>query len=679
MDKNRTLYYLERWSSGGIEAFITNLLLTSRGEGSDIKADVVAHCIEDSIFTDRLKAAGVRFFQLSGKMRTPKNGRKFRRLIREGGYRTVHFNIFHGLSLKFVNIAKKEGVAVRIAHNHGTGLRGGLTGRLKACLSRLGVRLWLNSASALVACSDAAGKYLYGSRPYEVISNGIDAKRFAYSEEARLRVREELSLENEVVFGHVGRFSEEKNHVFLLYTFAKIKELLPDSKLLLLGEGELFDEIRARADELKIQSDVIFAGAVKRPEDYLSAMDVFLLPSAFEGFGIAAVEAQASGLPTLLSTGVSEAVKISEHTEFLSLDSTAEWARRAVSLSEQKNDRRVAFHAVSDCGFDVAKTAREVQNLYTHDDIKISVIVPVYNLENYVEKTLCAILSSTHKNLEVIAVDDGSTDKSADVIRRIAETDPRVIPIFKENGGVSSARNAALSVATGDYVGFVDGDDIPDADMYEYLLRAALEYNADIVQCGMVENGNAVATPSRTVITEKPFNDKPFYRSLSGGCCSKLYKSALLQNMRFPTNLRLGEDLYFNLSALIGAKRAVLLPAAKYAYIKRDGSATASHAPDDYLNSLAECKRDFGADKAVSRFIKAEEFTTWADKSSRAVRAESSLEALKETRKSIRRAAAWVAFTPRLTAKMKAKLLLLAYSPAIYKRSVIKSHEQNNT
>ncbi|MBO7303606.1 MAG: glycosyltransferase [Clostridia bacterium] len=677
MDKNRTLYYLERWSSGGIEAFIASVLLASRGGDAEIKADIVAHVIDrNSIFTDKLKNAGVRFFELSGRMRTQENGRAFRRLIREGGYKTVHFNVFHGLSLKFVDIAKREGVAVRVVHNHGTGLRGGLGGWLKTALSRLGVRLWIKSASLLVACSDAAGRYLYKNRPYEVISNGIDAGRFAFSETERQRIRDELGITDKVVFGHVGRFSEEKNHIFLLYTFAKIKELLPESKLLLLGDGELIGEIRERARELKIQDDVIFLGATARPEGYLSAMDVFLLPSYFEGFGIAALEAQASGLPTLLSTGVSTEVKISEHTEYLPLDSASDWAKRAVTLSDLDPDRRVAFKSVLSHRFDVTETARAVQRLYDNENIKISVIVPIYNLEEYAENTLAAILSSTHKNLEVIAVNDGSTDKSADIIKKFADTDTRLKPIFKENGGVSDARNAALSVATGEYIGFVDGDDIPDSDMYEYLLRAAVEYRADIIQCAMVEGGVTVASPKREVITEKPFKDKKFYRHFSGGCCSKLYRRELIKDLCFPTDLKLGEDMYFNVSALLGAKRAVLLPDAKYGYTKREGSATASHAPEDYLNSLASAQRDFGTQRATRAFIRAEKLKTLADKASRSVRRGDNLSELTDTRRAIRKNAVWVAFTPRLTPRLKAKLLLLAYFPKTYRRSVIKSHRK---
>lgn len=364
MSNGRVLYYLERWSSGGIEAIITNILTVAHAKGIAPRADVIAHCVEDSIFTERLAEIGVRIYELSGSLRAPKNAKLFRDFIREHRYTAVHFNVFHGLSLKFAQIARKEGIGVRIVHSHGSGLGNGFAAKLKTILSRIGAALWLREATRRIACSDAAGKFLFGNQDFTVIPNGINSKRFAFSEEKRESVRSELSVGDAAVIGHIGRFSTEKNHEFLLRVFAKLKKLVPNSKLLLLGEGDLFSDMQKLALELGVSDDVIFAGAVSCPEKYLSAMDVFLLPSVFEGFGIAAVEAQASGLPTILSGGVPRAVAISDGALFLPLDSEEEWARKAATLASKKADRHGADKAVIEHGFDVTEVARKIISLY---------------------------------------------------------------------------------------------------------------------------------------------------------------------------------------------------------------------------------------------------------------------------------------------------------------------------
>lgn len=114
----------------------------------------------------------------------------------------------------------------------------------------------------------------------------------------------------------------------------------------------------------------------------------------------------------------------------------------------------------------------------------ISVIVPVYNLENYIERCLKSIQNQTYSNIEIIVVDDGSIDDSWNVINRIAKEDNRIIPVHKENGGVSSARMLGLDNANGEWIGFVDGDDEIEEDMYEVLINNAFECNADISHCG---------------------------------------------------------------------------------------------------------------------------------------------------------------------------------------------------
>ena len=128
------------------------------------------------------------------------------------------------------------------------------------------------------------------------------------------------------------------------------------------------------------------------------------------------------------------------------------------------------------------------------EDYKVSVIVAAYNIQDYIVKCLESIENQTYKNLEVIIVDDGSSDNTGKLAEEFAENDNRFIIIHKENGGVSSARNRGIDIASGDFIGFVDGDDTIEVDMYEMLVNNAIKYDADISHCGykVIENNKEI-------------------------------------------------------------------------------------------------------------------------------------------------------------------------------------------
>ena len=138
----------------------------------------------------------------------------------------------------------------------------------------------------------------------------MDISRFVFDEKKRTEMRQELGINNEYVIGHVGRFNLQKNHEYLLRIFKEVRVRVPDAKLLLLGDGELFSSIKKLAEEFEIADSVIFAGVHKDVEDYYQAMDIFVLPSLFEGLPVTGIEAQYSGLPCLFSDEITKEVKI---------------------------------------------------------------------------------------------------------------------------------------------------------------------------------------------------------------------------------------------------------------------------------------------------------------------------------------------------------------------------------
>lgn len=179
--------------------------------------------------------------------------------------------------------------------------------------------------------------------------------------------------------------------------------------------------------------------------------------------------------------------------------------------------------------------------------LKLSVIVPIYNSERYLEKAIKSILSQTLHDIEIICVDDGSSDNSVNILERLAKTDERLVVLKKENGGQSSARNAALDIAKGQYIGFVDSDDTIPADYFETLYSYAVNFDADIVQCGVLmisENNHQICPwPFNKDIwlleTRNPYLNKLFLTYSSGFVWNKIYKNELFDN-----KLRFIEGIY---------------------------------------------------------------------------------------------------------------------------------------
>ncbi len=213
---------------------------------------------------------------------------------------------------------------------------------------------------------------------------------------------------------------------------------------------------------------------------------------------------------------------------------------------------------------------------------KISVIVPIYNVEKYLNRCIESIVNQTYNNLEIILVDDGSTDNCPEMCDKWDEKDSRIKVIHKENGGVSSARNAGLDVASGNYIAFADGDDYLDTDMFRILYEKAIDENADIVACNLIYvNDNeellkeswyadAAAAGNKEVL--KAYFSDSF---IAPGCPAKLYKASIINSKksRFPLNVKIGEDFLFNFYVFSACEKVVHIKEGLYFYYMRDDSA----------------------------------------------------------------------------------------------------------
>lgn len=274
-----------------------------------------------------------------------------------------HMDKFSGLVMQR---AAKAGIPVRIAHSHNTKNEGGFAFQLVK--DHYG-RMVLPWATDLFACSKAAADWMFGAKAADarILFNGVQPEAFAPDAAARAAVRAELGLAGDVfAVGHVGRFTEQKNHAFLLKIFAALHARRPDSALLLAGDGPLRPKIAEQARRLGLSEAVRFLGLREDVPALLSAMDCFVFPSLHEGLPVTLVEAQAAGLPVVASSAITDEVCITPLVRRMGLDEPAgEWAAAALELAGGGfAARRCPAGAIRAAGYDIADTARWLEEFY---------------------------------------------------------------------------------------------------------------------------------------------------------------------------------------------------------------------------------------------------------------------------------------------------------------------------
>jgi glycosyltransferase involved in cell wall biosynthesis len=258
--------------------------------------------------------------------------------------------------------AKKSGVRKVIVHSHASVD----TLTFKRKILRLVCNYFMSKTVDLYcACSVVAAKAKFVERKNVlIIKNGISLSNFIYDDGKRRCIRSSLNICNDnFVVGHVGRFSDEKNHEFLLNIFYSIWLSNHSSRLMLIGNGDLEDKTKDQVNALGIKDYVDFIGVVNNVYDYMQAMDCFILPSKFEGLGLVAVEAQAMGLPCYLADTVPKDVEITDLVHYISLAKTSEqWANEIISYPFKI--RRNMCKSISQAGYDIKKVSQQMRNIY---------------------------------------------------------------------------------------------------------------------------------------------------------------------------------------------------------------------------------------------------------------------------------------------------------------------------
>lgn len=240
--------------------------------------------------------------------------KKLNAFFKEHSYDVVHSHL-DCMSAYPLAYAKKYGASVRIAHAHNKNQ----DHNFKYIVKSISRRFMPQYATHLFACSEEAGKWMFGKHQFYVLNNAIDAKRYRFSADRAEREKKALNISNEFVIGHIGRFYPQKNHKFLIEIFRELVKIESDAKLFLVGTGPDRELIREKVKEYHLENKVVFMGSREDIPEILQAIDVFVFPSLYEGLGIAAVEAQAAGIPCILSDQVPVECRMTQNVEFLSL------------------------------------------------------------------------------------------------------------------------------------------------------------------------------------------------------------------------------------------------------------------------------------------------------------------------------------------------------------------------
>ena len=263
-------------------------------------------------------------------------------------------------------LAELTGTKVRISHAHSAFKTDGIKKKIIYPILKI---LNCISANVWMTCGYNAGVFLYGktamdSGKVQIMNNGIELNHFQYNENTRKKIREKYQIGNAICIGHIGRFMAVKNHKFLISIFMEILKKKPDAKLLLVGDGELKEEIEELVQVYRIEKNVIFTGNVNNTNEFYQALDVFVLPSIYEGLPVVAIEAQAAGVPCLLSTDIDRTCAVTSNVHFMSVKQNKEkWANQILDMLKEDRDKS-CIKELEKAGYSIELEARKLEDFY---------------------------------------------------------------------------------------------------------------------------------------------------------------------------------------------------------------------------------------------------------------------------------------------------------------------------
>lgn len=368
---NKVIFYSERWLNGGIEELINNIILNSNH--SKFEFNILVGQKETNSYDNSLNNYNIKIQEIHKKhkknpiFRTILSFIKFKKHIKKldkENKAIIHINIYNSIGLIFgLFFSKKERIVFH-AHNNGIDSSNDKL-YIKRFSNFLFKHIFTYKNCNYIACSNLAADFCFNTKKindYYVMKNGIDSKKFIFNEKYRKDKRKELNIKNDtLLIGHVGRFVEQKNHKFLIELFYEYLKLNNNSKLLLIGSGPLEEKMKDKVKKLNIENAVIFLGNTKEVNKYMSAMDLFLFPSLYEGLGIVLIEAQCEDLKCITSYKTPRLVKIDDKLCFEKLDK-AKWISLIKNFKVKSRNNNLK--KIKDSGYDIKDSVASLNKKY---------------------------------------------------------------------------------------------------------------------------------------------------------------------------------------------------------------------------------------------------------------------------------------------------------------------------
>ena len=321
----RVAQVIGKWLGGGVESVIMNYYRYI--DKNKIQFDFICDSDSKNIPYTEIEKLGGKVIIVSPYKKIFKYEKELTKVFKQNKYDIVHSNI-NSLSILPLRCAKKAGIKIRIAHSHSTSNKKEWKRNIIKNILRPFSKVY---ATHYFACSELAGKWLFGNKTFnagkiKVVKNAIELEKFKFNENIRNEKRQELNIDKDtIVIGNVGRFVDQKNHKFLIKIFKQYNMKNNNSVLLLVGQGPLEDKIKDQVKNLNLSNKVIFLGQRTDVNDLYQAMDIFILPSLYEGLGMVLIEAQVAGLPCIASVEVPNEASISKLISYKKLDNIDIW------------------------------------------------------------------------------------------------------------------------------------------------------------------------------------------------------------------------------------------------------------------------------------------------------------------------------------------------------------------
>lgn len=354
---------------GGVENFIRNFV--TRIEDDNVQFEFLV-TVEKASFEEELSNTHKFYHILISRKKHPlKIKEEIMKIYRENNFDAIWLNDCSLNQFFFIKYAKKAGIPCRIVHSHNSYFMDyGKYRYIRLAIHKLNRLVVKKYATDFWACSNEAAKFFFLRKEmklenFKIIKNAIDTQRFLFSEKSRKKIRKQLNLKNKHVYIQVGRLHKQKNPMFSIEIFNEVLKKDENAIMLFVGTGELRKILLKRIKELQIEEYVYFLGVRDDISDLISASDVFMLPSLYEGLPIVLIEAQCSGIPCLISDNITRECNINKDiNSFISLNDKEKWINTAIRLTEKKIKRDEYREKVVEAGFEITDECNLVKRFF---------------------------------------------------------------------------------------------------------------------------------------------------------------------------------------------------------------------------------------------------------------------------------------------------------------------------